>query len=335
MSISAKELAQKLHISQSTVSMVLNNKPGISEKTRSLVLEAAATYGYNFSRHLEQPPQNGQIQFVIYKKHGMIVEDTPFWLTEGVEAACKKAGYELLITYFHEEEDIDTQIQLLTSKNCSGILLLGTELDFQSLQPFLKLKIPMVLLDTYFEGISCDCILINNVEGAYLATSYLINLGFSTVGYLSSSYSIGNFEERADGYYKALRHHHISNKHPYVHRLSPSLDGAYQDMKEILKNQIKPASAYFADNDLIAIGAIRAFKEYGYHIPKDISVIGFDGTSIGQVLDPPLTSMEVPRSRLGELAIKRLVQKITLNDEVIIKTEVTPTLKIGKSVLNI
>lgn len=332
MSISAKELAQKLHISQSTVSMVLNNKPGISEKTRALVLDAANEYGYDFSKHIDASPAKGQIQFVAYKKHGMIVEDTPFWLTEGVESGCKKAGYELLVTYFHEDDNIDEQIQLLASKNCSGILLLGTELDAQYFQPFSKLNIPIVILDTYFEGISCDCVLINNVGGAYAATSYLFDHGFSTIGYLHSSYSIGNFEERADGYYKALRHHGVSFDHPYTHLLKPSLDGAYHDMKLLLENGLKPAPAYFADNDLIAAGTVRALKEYGYRIPEDISIIGFDGSSIGKVLDPPLTSMEVPRSRLGELAVERLIQKITLQDETITKTEVAPKLIERKSV---
>ncbi len=332
MSISAKELAQKLHISQSTVSMVLNNKPGISDKTRALVLDAATEYGYDFSKHIETTPPKGQIQFVTYKKHGIIVEDTPFWLTEGVESGCKKAGYELLITYFHEDDNVDEQIQLLAAKNCSGILLLGTELDAEHFQPFTKLNIPIVILDTYFEGISCDCVLINNVGGSYTATSHLFNLGFSTVGYLHSSYSIGNFEERADGYYKALRHYNISSGHPYTHLLRPSLDGAYQDMKELLENGLKPAPAYFADNDLIAAGAVRALKEFKYRIPEDVSIIGFDGTSIGEVLDPPLTSMEVPRSKLGELAVERLIQKITSQDDTITKTEVAPKLKTGKSV---
>ena len=102
MSISAKELAQKLNISAATVSMVLNRKPGISEKTRNLVLDAAREYGYDFSKKWDTAEEKGSILYVIYKKHGTVVADTPFFsqLTEGIEQACKGKGFELQITYF-------------------------------------------------------------------------------------------------------------------------------------------------------------------------------------------------------------------------------------------
>ena len=274
MSISAKELAQKLNISAATVSMVLNRKPGISEKTRNLVLDAAREYGYDFSKKWDTAEEKGSILYVIYKKHGTVVADTPFFsqLTEGIEQACKGKGFELQITYFYENKDIGAQIQELSEKNCQGILLLGTEMDVEYFQPFTRLKVPMVVLDTYFEELDCDSVLINNVQGAYLATNYLIDKGLGEIGYLRSSYPIGNFEERADGYYKALRHHDLPTSHPYVHRLTPSMEGAYTDMSEILREKPPVAPAYFADNDLIAAGAMRAFKEFGYKIPEDISM---------------------------------------------------------------
>ena len=158
MSISAKELAQKLNISAATVSMVLNRKPGISEKTRNLVLDAAREYGYDFSKKWDTAEEKGSILYVIYKKHGTVVADTPFFsqLTEGIEQACKGKGFELQITYFYENKDIGAQIQELSEKNCQGILLLGTEMDVEYFQPFTRLKVPMVVLDTYFEELDCD-----------------------------------------------------------------------------------------------------------------------------------------------------------------------------------
>lgn len=334
MSISAKELAKNLNISAATVSMVLNNKPGISEKTRNMVIEAAKEYGYDFSKKGEPVGEKGSVQYVIYKKHGTVVGDTPFFsqVTEGIEQACKAEGYELLITYFHENQDIHEQIQALSEKNCQGILLLGTEMDMEYFPPFSRLKVPMVVLDTYFEELNCDSVLINNVQGAYRATNYLLEKGMTDVGYLRSSYPIGNFDERADGYYKALRHHGLPTGHPYVHRLTPSMEGAYLDMIHALRENPPIAQAYFADNDLIAAGAIRAFKEHGYKIPEDISIIGFDDMPICDFLDPPLTTMEVPKKRLGELAVKQLVQKILYEPKVTVKIEVSVKLHERKSV---
>lgn len=334
MSISAKELAQNLNISAATVSMVLNNKPGISEKTRTMVIEAAKEYGYDFSKKGEPGGEKGSIQYVIYKKHGTVVGDTPFFsqVTEGIEQACKAEGYELQITYFYEHQNINEQIQALAEKSCQGILLLGTEMDVEYFPPFSKLKVPMVILDTYFEEVNCDSVLINNVQGAYRATNYLLEKGMTEVGYLRSSYPIGNFDERADGYYKALRHHNLPTGHPYVHKLTPSMEGAYLDMIHALRENPPIAQAYFADNDLIAAGAIRAFKECGYKLPEDISIIGFDDLPICDFLEPPLTTMEVPKKRLGQLAVKQLVQKILYEPKVTVKIEVSVKLRERKSV---
>lgn len=334
MSITAKELAQKLNVSTATVSMVLNRKPGISEKTRNIVIEAAKEHGYKFSKKWDSSEEKGIIQYVIYKKSGTVVSDTPFFsqLIEGIEQACKTKGYEVQITYLYENQDINTQIQTLSEKTCQGILILGTEMDVDCFSHFLKLKIPMVILDTYFEDLDCDSVLINNVQGAYRATNYLIEKGMKTVGYLRSSYPIGNFAERADGYYKSLRHHEISTSHPYVHMLTPSMEGAYVDMLTILQNNPPIAEAYFADNDLIAAGAMRAFKEKGFQIPEDISIIGFDDMPICEFLDPPLTTMEVPKKKLGEIAVNQLFEKIHNNSKDIIKIELSVKLHERNSV---
>lgn len=334
MSISAKELAEKLNISAATVSMVLNRRPGISEKTRTMVIEAAKEYGYDFSKKWDFSQEKGSIQYVIYKKHGTVVGDTPFFsqLTEGIEQACKAEGFELQITYFHENQNIDAQIQALSEKNCQGILLLGTEMEVEYFPPFSKLKIPLVMLDTYFEELDCDSVLINNVQGAYRATNYLIEKGMTEVGYLRSSCTIGNFAERADGYYKALRHHHLPTNHPYVHELTPSMEGAYLDMIHILREKPAMAQAYFADNDLIAAGAMRALKEWGYRIPEDISIVGFDDMPICEFLEPPLTTMDVPKKRMGELAMKLLVQKIHQDLKIPVKIELSVRLHERKSV---
>ena len=328
MAISAKEIAEELGLSAATVSMVLNNKGGISEKTRTLVLETARKYGYDFSKKSGPEGCKGVIQFIIYKENGMIVTDTPFFsqIAEGVDIGCKRAGYELQVTYFYGKKDRSDQIRAISEKSCRGILLLGTEMETESFQPFLGLKVPLVVLDTYFEELNCDSVLINNMQGAYLATNYLIGQGLKTVGYLHSSYPIGNFSERADGYYKALRHHKLPTDHPYVHRLTPSMEGSYSDMLAVLQQNQPVADAYFADNDLIAAGAMRALKERGYRIPEDVSLVGFDDMPICEFLEPNLTTMSVPKRMLAELAVERLVGKIKNPKAIVTKTEVSVAL---------
>lgn len=335
MAISSKELAQKLNLSPSAVSMALNNKPGVSEHTRQLVLAAAKQYGCTIPKQPDST-YTGTILFLIYKKHGEVVTDSPFFaeLTEGITSGCRRGCYELKISYFYENQDHATQLNALRETKCSGIILLGTEMEQSAFQQFSALAIPMVVLDTYFEELTCDCVLINNVQGAFLATDSLIRHHIQTVGYLHSSYPIGNFSERADGYYKALRAHNISTDRPYVHRLTPSVEGAYSDMKKLLSEGLKTAKGYFADNDLIAAGAMRAFLEAGYRIPEDISIIGFDDMPICEYITPSLSTMAVPKHFLGELAVERLISGLQNPIPTAIKTEISPSLVLRNSMIS-
>ena len=111
--------------------MALNKKPGVSTKTRQMVLDAAERFGYDFTRISEKIASPGTIYFIIYKKYGAIVADTPFFsqLSEGISIGCMKNNYRLNILYFQEDEDtIQKQFEDIKYSNCSGIILLGTEI---------------------------------------------------------------------------------------------------------------------------------------------------------------------------------------------------------------
>lgn len=335
MSITAKELAAKLGLSEAAVSLALNHKPGVSTATRKRVIAAAEELGYDFSRLKPQEPgkNNGSIYFVIYKKHGAVVADTPFFaqLSEGVDEACKTLPYYLNIQYLHENDDVSALLSDWKRIGCRGLILLGTEMQKQDLLPFLNSGLPLVLLDNYFEEVDVDSVLINNIKGAYTAADHLIRKRHTQPGYLHSSYSINNFEERADGFYKAIRKNGMSTSRSIVHRLTPSAEGSYADMKELLARSEPLANCYFADNDLIAAGAVRALKEAGYRIPQDIAVVGFDNMPICTYIEPPLTTIHVPKQYMGRMAVQRLHELITNPDSLPIKIEISTTLHKRKS----
>lgn len=328
MPITAKELAAQLGLSTAAVSMALNHKPGVSERTRERVFQAAREAHYDFSRIQEKENGiRGNLTFLLYQRHGAVVGDTPFFssLTGGAADACRCSGYEMTVQYLYEDT-IRQTLRALQSSDTKGVILLGTELRQESFAPFERFPLPLVVLDTYFEGITRDCILINNVQGAFLAANYIIHKRKQQPGYLRSSYSIGNFEERADGFYKAIRHHGMAAGGSIVHRLAPSVEGAYTDMRALIQQGEPLAPCYFADNDLIAAGAMRALKEAGYKIPEDIGIIGFDNTSMCELLDPPMTTVHVPKQAMGQLAVERLLQLIGKNDSVAVKLEVNTSL---------
>ena len=328
MSITAKELAQHLGLSAAAVSMALNNKPGVSESTRERVIAAAKKAGYEFGNlHPAEDDPKGSIAFLFYRRHGAVVGDTQFFssLTDGVEIACRNAGYQLNMHYVYEG-NVVRELRTLLSPDTKGVILLGTELRQEDFAPFISFALPLVVLDTYFEGIPKDCILINNVQGAFLATNYIISKRKKQPGYLRSSYSIGNFEERADGFYKAIRHNGMAPGGSIVHRLAPSVEGAYADMKALIVQGERLAECYFADNDLIAAGAMRALKEAGYRIPEDIGIVGFDNTAMCELLAPPLTTIHVPKQAMGQLAVERLLSVIGNKAAVNAKIAVATTL---------
>lgn len=337
MSITAKELAQLLNLSEAAVSMALNHKPGVSTQTRKKVIAAAKEHGYDFTRIKEvaEPAiSNGTIYFIIYKKNGAIVSDTPFFsqLSEGIDIGCKECRYHLNVSYLYENDDVAFQLSEMVRLGCKGIILLGTEMTASEFAPFSKLPVPIVVLDTFFEQYKTDCVLIDNVTGAFEAVSYLIRQCKTQPGYLQSAYPIRNFMERADGFYKAVRRAGMPASKSLVHKLSPSMEGAYADMTELLSQGEQPARCYFADNDLIAAGAIKALRESGYRIPQDIAVIGFDNMPLCTYIDPTLTTVHVPKQYMGIVAAKRLAELLNAKYSSPLKIEVATSLVMRKSV---
>lgn len=326
MAITAKELAKKLNLSATAVSMALNNKPGVSTETRAFVLKEAERYGYDFSKLALKKNKEGEIYCIIYRAHNAILNYTPIFseLTDGIEQECRQNNYQLKSLQFYQKTDnLQRFIEDMKVTQCVGIILLGTEITPEVCKEFLQLSVPVVLLDSYFDSVDCSSVIINNAQGAYLATNYLIDRTGKQPGHLCSSYKIENFMERRKGFNQAVREHGMSVGKSVIHELSPSIDGAFSDMLEIIDSGDNLAGCYFADNDLIAIGAIKALKLRGYHIPKDIAIMGFDNISEGRVIDPSLTTIDIPRKFMGQTVAGQLIKQL--------RTPVPHTVKIEVS----
>lgn len=328
MTITARELAKKLNLSATAVSMALNNKPGVSTNTRNLVIKEAEKYGYDFSKLALKKNKEGEIYCIIYRAHNAILNYTPIFseLTDGIEQECRKEGYHLKTLQFYEKsDDLQKFIEDMQIVDCVGIILLATEITPSVCNQFRKLSVPIILLDSYFDSVDCSSVIINNAQGAYLATNYLIDRTGKQPGHLSSSYKIKNFTERKRGVHQAIREHGMSVSKSVLHELSPSIDGAFSDMLEIIDSGDDLAECYFADNDLIAIGAIKALKLRGYKVPQDVAIIGFDNISEGRVIDPSLTTVDIPRKFMGQTATSQLIKQLLMPVPHTVKIEVSTT----------
>ena len=329
MGISAKELAAKLNLSATAVSMALNNKPGVSTETRALVMKEAENCGYDFTKLSQKKNKSGDIYCIIYRAHNAILNYAPIFseLTDGIEQECRRNDYHLKTLQIYEKTDnVQKYIEDLRVSGCVGIILLGTEITAAVCNQFLQLLIPLVLLDSYFDSIDCSSVLINNAQGGYLATNYLIERCGKQPGHLRSSYKIENFVERKNGFQRAIREHGMSVSKSILHELSPSIEGAFSDMLEIIDSGDTLAECYFADNDLIAIGAIKALKLRGYKVPADIAIMGFDNISEGRIVDPSLSTIDIPRKFMGQTAVAQLIRQLSNPVPHTVKIEVSTSI---------
>lgn len=318
-----QDIARLAGVSPGTVSNALNNRKGVGKETKERILKIAEELGYDRNTEKEE---SKVIRFIIFKKHGYVVSDTPFFsaLIEGIERECRSLGFELLVSHIiygeHNHEEIQ---EIIKQEQVAGVLLLATEMDESDLVSFRNLSVPVLLLDSYFIDEPFDQVLINNLKGARQVVKYLVESGHSQIGCLGSSKLIKNFEYRYEGYESALRDSGISVNKDYNLFLEPTLEGAYRDMKAILdSNEVKLPTAYFAFNDIIALGAMRAMKESNIKVPEQVSVIGFDDIPFSEISSPRLTTVRVFKQHLGRTAVKRLLQKINEDDKLRLKIEV-------------
>lgn len=315
MKVLVQDIAKRANVSSGTVSNALNNRKGISDDKREYILKIAHEMGYFKKSNKE----NKVLRFVILSKQAHVVGDTPFFseLIRGIEMESSQLGFELLISHVSVDEQRRLAIdEVLKQDLVDGIALLGTEMDEHDLAMFSQLNIPIVVVDTVFKDQSFDFVAINNVDGTYDIVKHLIHCGHTSIGLINSSYQINNFRERKLGYMQALSDHNLMILPEHEALVEPSLEGAYQDMKLYLDAYLKEnkkeqlPTAFFAVNDNIALGVMKAFEEH----QLAVSIVGFDDLPLCDFCNPPLTTVRVDKQYLGRMAIQRLVQKINAND---------------------
>ena len=335
MGVTIKDLAEQLNLSPATISLSLNNRPGVNEQTRARVLELASKLGYEQTSPTARFVQKGgNIRLVVYMKMGRVVADTPFFLSliEGIEAEARRNGYQLLISHVSDRSSYDQVMQILHDNPKDGILLLATELLPVDSAAFLTSGHPLVILDGSVADNQCDTVLINNFQGAYDAVTELIRKGHRRIGYFRSSVPIYNFGQRHFGVKRALADAGLHLRAEYICQVEPSIDGAYRCVRDWLEQKPEMPTAFFADNDFIAFGAMKAMKESGIAIPDDVSIIGFDDLPYCEIIEPPLTTVKVFKHSLGKLAVDRLLARMQDQVGEIVRIEVATELVNRKSV---
>lgn len=332
MKASIKQISQLTGFSPATVSNALNHKRGVNAETAEKIFKCAQELGYFEENHVTK------VKFVTFKQNGKVVEETPFFplMIAGAEQECRACGMEMVICNLDKRKpNFEEQMRWVFNDRSSAVILLGTEMTDDDLDLIQNISVPFVLIDYWHEKMLFDAVLINNEDSARMATEYLISKGHREIGYLRGNFRIKPFRTRYMGYQTAMQRAKLPMNADYRISLSTTMDGAYGDMKKYLATNPKLPTAFFADNDIIALGAIKAMTEQGIRIPEDISIIGFDDLSFASISNPPLTTIRVSKQDIGRMAVRRLAEKIRSKDDIHLKIQVCTQFVERKSVMDI
>lgn len=305
-----KEIAREAGVAMSTVSLVLNDKPGVRKETRERITGYLLANGYRIRTHEAEDNQGGEIRFLRLIASNHINERNHEFFTDllnGAERCARQKGYDFSFSNVTTDEIEQVMQELDGRENLAGVLMLASELKDENLPALLRYEGPLVLLDCPVEQGPINCINTDNVSGAYAAVGELYRQGHREIGFLRGEVEIGGMHSRYEGYCKAMRSLGLPIRDEHVICVDTIVDVATEQILARCKQPEQMPTAFFACNDLIGAGAVRAFQQLGYRVPEDISIIGFDDVQICSFVTPPLSTMRIDRFRMGELGVERLI----------------------------
>lgn len=332
----AKDIAKQLGVSTATLSLVINGKPGISDKTRKKVIQRLNELGYSdmIQQKEEAVKESKTIGFVLYKSNGQLLGLNSFFplILDGIELTARQYGYNLLIINV-EKQEIEKQIEYIKEANCAGIVVFATEMEDKEYY-FDELNTPFVLFDNYFKNKEINSVKVNNEQGTYLLVKYLYEMGHRKIGYLDSGIPINSFKERQNCAFEAMKSFNMNDNRRYVFEIGYPHEKAEIGMLDILAKHDKDnlPTAFLSDNDLVAAGAIRAIKKLGYKIPQDFSIVGYDDRPICTLVEPQLTTIQLPRESFGAEAVEQLIRIIQGEKKACTKVEINGKLIVRDTV---
>lgn len=317
MRITMDEIAKLAGVSKATVSRVLNDSEcGVGEQTRVRVKKIAEELGYS----VEQTEKKKNVSFTRYI--ALILPDitNPFFadLAKSVEDSLRRKGYSLVLanTDFSEDNEAD-QIREMMVKRLEGILLVPSGIRAREEHDLpRRYQIPMVLMDRKLEGISdIPGVYSNNEYASVISCEHLIRKGARDIVFISGPLNVSTSIERFEGYRAVLAQHSIPFRPEMCRHGSYTVESGYNAVLELERSGIS-YSAILAANDLMALGALKAVREFGYRVPEDVQIIGFDNIEFSQYCEPSLSTMQQPTFDMGAKAVELLTGIIEKRDPV-------------------
>ncbi len=303
-----REIAKKAGVSVATVSRVINNPQKVAPKTREKVIKVLKEYGFQtdpWAKRLAHKKRRINVAILLSTRiqKGFHPGAGGFYerVVKGIEDAIR---WENLHTRI---KNLEETIEKKDFENIDGVILVGGDTTEKHVKALQSSNIPMVLVDQYIPTLKVDCVVSNGFDGASFAISRLISKGLKKIIHIHGFLDHFGFKDRYDGYVTAMEKYGLL---PTTYEYD---DETMEDMTPIIRRILNTKGvpdAIFTSNDAIALKTIETLKEFGLRVPRDVSVVGFDGSEEGRRHRPSLSSLKIPMEEMGSLAIKRLLDII-------------------------
>lgn len=329
--VNIKDVARAAGVSPSTVSRVLGGSVPVAAETRERVIKVVKELNYQ-PNAVAQGLKGGRIKTI-----GLIIPNVRNLVfpaaVRGIEDTANQHGYTVVLC--NADDDVKKEIfyiEALKRRLVDGFIFCTARPSHTHITGLREDGFPVVSLLRH-SGSEVDAVILDNANGAYEATKYLISRGLKKIAVLNGWLDLVLYQDRLSGFRRAMAEAGLPVDESLVVSGIGGWEDGYRTMDEILARGIIP-EAVFAMSDPKAFGVIRAIKDRGLKIPADISVMGFDDIDFAAMTDPPLTTVAQPFYDMGIVACKRLLKLIEAKKRPAAKVQVFPArLVIRRSVI--
>ncbi|MEY8355152.1 LacI family DNA-binding transcriptional regulator [Lachnospiraceae bacterium 54-53] len=322
MRIKSKDIAAALGISQATVSLVLNDKPGVNPGTRRKVQEylEQLVARNNSKLRAESAENRGTVLMLDYIKHGIILKrkenaSQPL-LFDNFEYLANQAGYRFDYQEFYEKSgNLEKFLQKCMDNHVKGIYIIAAEMNASDIYPFQQLKIPIVVGDNLFYEQGMDSFLIDNKEGIRRGVDYLVDKGHSHIIYLAENVNIFNFIERREAFVQEMAERQCGDSSNRILHLGNTVDQVYESMNHYLAGGLHKTTAFVLESSVISLGVSKALLEHNIKVPREVSLVGFDALPELSIPGLNLTLIKGTHTKRHTAAVKHLIRHILAEGE--------------------
>jgi LacI family transcriptional regulator len=325
-----KDVAEKAGVSITTVSHVINETRYVSDDLKSRVLKTMEALNYR-PNTLARSLRSGRSRTI-----GLVIPDISNLFFADISRKIEDKGFEYgySVILCNTDDDFEKEsryIDVLLEKQVDGIIFISAGTSKQNSLNKMGMGIPIVIADRDIPSLTSDVVLIDNHEGGYKATIYLISLNHKRIACITGPSLMTPSALRVEGYKHALIESGIKIDDSLICQGDFRYESGEYCMRNLL-NLSNPPTAVFVCNDMMALGAFRAIHESGKKIPEDISIIGFDNIPLSQTSYPTLTTMAQPTEDMANMAVDILVDRIRIKQEMKHNHDVEPEFK--RNILN-